>query len=148
MSLLQANLRTLYARHPGLRSLGLESGPQPAGADCLAVEASASGLATARLGGTYLHSRYDPRAEARRQLERELPARFGAAVFLGFGLGYLPESFVARHPGRPLAVAPPARPRSPPPSRVRSSCCTRGIQAAIGWAFASGCPTANAAAPG
>ena len=103
MNLLSRNLRALYARHPGLQHLGLES----AGDGPLAVETAACGLATAQLQGSYLHSRYDPREEARRQLARELPGRFGSAVFLGFGLGYLPEAFLELHPGRPLAVIEP-----------------------------------------
>jgi hypothetical protein len=103
MSLLEGNLRALYARHPELKNLGLES----AGEGPLAIEKAACGLPTARLGGSFLHSRYDPREEARRQLERELGERPGSAVFFGFGLGYLPEAFLQLHPGRPLAVIEP-----------------------------------------
>ena len=62
MSLLSDNLRALYGRHPGLRGLGLES----AGEGPLAVESSACGLPTAKFQDAYLHSRYDPREEARR----------------------------------------------------------------------------------
>jgi len=100
MNELERNLRALYSRHPRLRGLALErSGDGP-----LSIEPSASGLPTAQLNGAYLHSRYDPRKEAGRLLEAELGTRPASAVFLGFGLGYLPEAFAARHPGRPLAV--------------------------------------------
>jgi hypothetical protein len=118
MSLLSDNLRALYARHPDLRSLALEEvaeGP-------LALEPASCGLPTAQLAGSYLHSRYDPREEARRLLSRELPARFGTAVFFGFGLGYLPEAFLRLHPGRPLAVI------EPEPAQFRQALAARDLR--------------------
>jgi len=121
MSLLSDNLRALYGRHPGLRGLGLES----AGEGPLAVESSACGLPTAKFQDAYLHSRYDPREEARRQLARELPARFSSAVFLGFGLGYLPEVFLELHPGRPLAVI------EPEPALFRQALAARDLRALL-----------------
>jgi hypothetical protein len=121
MSLLSDNLRVLYGRHPGLRSLGLES----AGEGPLAVESSACGLPTAKFQGAYLHSRYDPREEARRHLARELPPRFGSAVFLGFGLGYLPEVFLELHPGPPLAVI------EPDPGLFRQALAARDLRALL-----------------
>jgi len=127
MNLLSRNLRALYARHPGLQHLGLES----AGDGPLAVETAACGLATAQLQGSYLHSRYDPREEARRQLARELPSRFGSAVFLGFGLGYLPEAFLELHPGRPLAVI------EPEPALFRQALAARDLRGLLA------CPDAS-----
>jgi hypothetical protein len=127
MSLLAANLHSLYSRHPGLRSLTLEEaadGP-------LALEQAACGLPTAQLGGSYLHSRYDPREEARRLLARELPARFGSAVFFGFGLGYLPEAFLRLHPGRPLVVI------EPDPGLFRQALAARDLRELLG------CPDAS-----
>ncbi len=127
MSLLEANLRALYARHPDLRSLELEEaleGP-------LTLEQAACGLPTAQLGGSYLHSRYDPREEARRLLNRELPARFGSAVFFGFGLGYLPEAFLRLHPGRPLVVI------EPQPSLFRQALAARDLRGLLA------CPDAS-----
>jgi hypothetical protein len=121
MSLLADNLRALYGRHPGLRGLGLES----AGEGPLAVESSACGLPTAKFQDAYLHSRYDPREEARRQLARELPARFSSAVFLGFGLGYLPEAFLELHPGHPLAVI------EPEPALFRQALAARDLRALL-----------------
>ena len=127
MSPLENNLRALYSRHPDLKSLGLEA----AGQGPLAIETAACGLPTARLDGSYLHSRYDPREEARRLLASELGGRAGTAVFLGFGLGYLPEAFLALHPGRPLAVV------EPEPALFRQALAARDLRALLG------CPAAS-----
>jgi hypothetical protein len=118
MSLLADNLSALYSRHPALRSLELEQ----AQGGKLALEPSSCGLPTAQLGGSYLHSRYDPGEEARRLLARELPSRFGSAVFFGFGLGYLPEAFLRMHPGRPLAVI------EPEPAQFRQALAARDLR--------------------
>jgi hypothetical protein len=127
MSLLQENLRALYSRHPELSKAGLEE----AGEGPLAIEAAACGLPTARLDGAYLHSRYDPREEARRQLARELGPPGGSAVFLGFGLGYLPEAFLALRPGRPLAVV------EPEPALFRQALAARDLRGLLASPSAS-----------
>ena len=103
MTLLERNLGALYARHPGLRQRGLEQ----AAAGELAIVPAATGASTALLGGAYVHSRYDPVREARRLLALEVQPETSSALFLGLGLGYLPEAFLALHPGRPLAVVEP-----------------------------------------
>jgi hypothetical protein len=100
MSFLGSNLEALYSRHPALRRLGLEG----AGEGPLRIQPASCGLPTAQLDGAYLHSRYDPRKEAARLLEAGLGKPPAGAVFLGFGLGYLPEAFAAALPGRRLAV--------------------------------------------
>lgn len=103
MSLLERNLAALYSSHPALRDLGLEEAEGPG----LRLEITASGSPTALLEGSYLHSRYDPREEARRLLGRELSGTPSAVLFLGFGLGYLPEAFLGLHPDRVMAVVEP-----------------------------------------
>lgn len=103
MTLLERNLSALYARHPALRELGLEQ----AEAGELSVVPAAAGAATALLGGAYVHSRYDPVREAQRLVAQEVEPEASAALFLGLGLGYLPEAFLALRPGRPLAVVEP-----------------------------------------
>jgi hypothetical protein len=103
VTLLERNLGALYARHPGLRQCGLEQ----AAAGELEIVPAATGAATALLGGAYVHSRYDPVREARRLLALEVQPETSSALFLGLGLGYLPEAFLALHPGRPLAVVEP-----------------------------------------
>jgi len=103
VTLLERNLSALYARHPGLRDHGLEQ----AAAGELTILPAATGTSTALLGGAYVHSRYDPVREAERLVAREVAQQPSAALFLGLGLGYLPEAFLALHPGRPLAVVEP-----------------------------------------
>jgi hypothetical protein len=103
MTLLERNLACLYERHPGLRSRRL---PEDAAGE-LTIVPAASGALTALAGGTYVHSRYDPVREAGRLLASEVEPAASAALFLGLGLGYLPEAFLALYPGRPLAVVEP-----------------------------------------
>ncbi len=101
---LQANLSVLYGRQPGLRELGLEQVPS---SERCRVERSAGGEPTASVEGVLLHSRYAPSREARRLLEREGGGSPTAAVFYGFGLGYLVEEFLRLHPGCPAVVVEP-----------------------------------------
>jgi hypothetical protein len=103
MTLLERNLACLYERHPGLR---LRLLPEQTAGELMIVPA-ASGALTALAGGTYVHSRYDPVREAERLLASEVEPASSAALFLGLGLGYLAEAFLALYPGRPLAVVEP-----------------------------------------
>jgi hypothetical protein len=95
------NLTALYRLHPELRLKALEEAESPTGFE---VVETRSGAPTARLQGTYLHSRYDPAKEARRVVNEEAGATASAAVVLGFGFGYLVEAFCEAQPGKPLVV--------------------------------------------
>jgi len=96
-----SNLEALYNQHPALKAIGPgTSEDSPA----LEIAETPSGFPTARLRGTYLHSRYDPMKEARRIVTAGAVAAPSAAVVLGFGLGYLPEAFAEYHPDEPLVV--------------------------------------------
>ncbi len=95
------NLQLLYARQPDLQDKKLEDVQPLQGFE---LRRTPSGLLTATLQGCYLHSRYDPTREARRIVETEAGTDTTAAVLFGFGLGYLAEAFVERHPGKPLVV--------------------------------------------
>ncbi len=95
------NLQALYARQPDLQDKKLEEIPPLPGFE---IHRTPSGLPTATLQGSYLHSRYDPAREARRIVEREAGTETTAAVLFGFGLGYLAEAFAERHPGKPVVV--------------------------------------------
>ncbi|MBN2554190.1 MAG: motility associated factor glycosyltransferase family protein [Spirochaetales bacterium] len=95
------NLEALYRHRPELKAAGLQA---TEGSAEIMIEQTPSGCPTAKLRGTYLHSRYDPMKEARRIISREAPSGTSGAVVLGFGLGYLPEAFCESHPDKPLLV--------------------------------------------
>jgi hypothetical protein len=104
MSCLARNLQILYRGHPELERRRLED--QTNSSDLEILE-SAAGVPTARLAGTYLHSRYDPVREADAFVDREASGEISTAVFYGFGLGYQVEAFRRRHPGIPGVVIEP-----------------------------------------
>jgi hypothetical protein len=104
MSFLESNLRALFRGHPELERQRLEHKPLPAG---LQLVDSASGQLTARIGGAYVHSRYDPLREAEQMVSGEASAGIATAVFYGFGLGYQVEAFHRRHPQVPALVIEP-----------------------------------------
>jgi hypothetical protein len=64
----------------------------------VAIEPSKSGAPTARLNGVLLHSRYDPRREARRFIEEKLGDETTLALLLGESLGYLSEAIAELRP--------------------------------------------------
>jgi hypothetical protein len=96
-----ANLEVLYEQQPELESIFRKPSEDP---PALEITETPSGYPTARLRGTYLHSRYDPVKEARRIVAGAADEAPSAAVVLGFGLGYLAEAFTERHPHKPLIV--------------------------------------------
>jgi len=95
------NLKILYDRQPALKAKKLEALPSPNG---FSVLQTPSGLPTAVLQGTTLHSRYDPKKEARRIVQQQAEPDTTAAVCFGFGLGYLAEAFSERFPDKPMVV--------------------------------------------
>jgi hypothetical protein len=98
----EVNLEVLRSRQPALRAIGLETSEDP---PAFEIAATPSGYPTARLGGAYLHSRYDPMKEARRIVAGGGNAAPSAGVVLGFGLGYLAEAFPDHHPGEGCSLA-------------------------------------------
>lgn len=103
MTLLERNLAALYERHPELRARRLPETVEGG----LTIATASSGDFTALAGGAYVHSRYDPKREAERLVAGGVEPRASAALVLGLGLGYLPEAFLALHPGRPLVIVEP-----------------------------------------
>jgi hypothetical protein len=95
------NLVALYDQHPALKAVDLDVSEDP---PPLEITETPSGFPTARLQGTYLHSRYDPMKEARRIVADSAAAAPSAALVLGFGLGYLAEAFTEYYPDKPLIV--------------------------------------------
>ena len=114
---LTANLEVLYERQPLLKAAGLDSAMQPFALEVLQTPA---GYPTAKLQGTYLHSRYDPMKEARRSVGTiSAPS---AAIALGFGLGYSTEAFCDRHPDKPVVVIEEI------PARFRQALASRDLR--------------------
>ncbi|MBT3273254.1 MAG: motility associated factor glycosyltransferase family protein [Spirochaetales bacterium] len=73
-------------------------------ADIEILQAS-SGVPTARIKGTYIHSPRDPEREANRFIENW--EEKNCAVLFGFGLGYYAEAFLSRYPEIPLIIVEP-----------------------------------------
>ncbi len=92
------NLAGLSESHPGMAQLVSEAVPD----EDLLPETTPSGLPTLRYRGRYVHSRRDPRSEARRFAERLAGAN--CFVVLGFGLGYQCEAILERFPDSNLLV--------------------------------------------
>lgn len=113
-----ANLQALYNQQPALKAIGLEAPQAP---PILEILETPSGYPTARLQGTYLHSRYDPLKEAKRIVAGGAIAAPSAAVVLGFGLGYLAEAFIEHHPDKPLIVV------EEKPARFRQALAARDL---------------------
>lgn len=70
----------------------------------IAYSPARSGELAVSCDGRWIHSRYDPRTEARRFVERETPANGGyrTVVILGDGLGYLVDAVRERLPTVPI----------------------------------------------
>ncbi len=109
----EANRKAFASRFPELSGLlaldsqdrarrALESIP-----DTYRLEISRSGHPTLSVGGSYLHSRYDPARDAERALDD--PAAFPpmGCVFAGIGLGYSCELYAARYPNSSIVVIEP-----------------------------------------
>ncbi len=94
------NLRALGRRFPELEDLLGKAAP----AALEAVPASA-GPPTARAGGRYLHSRYDPEGEARRAAASIAPSGADTVVVLGPGLGYAVQAVLAELPDARVVAA-------------------------------------------
>lgn len=95
------NREALASRHPELAAA--LDGTDAAALDLLKAR---SGKPSARLpGGAYLHSRYDPEAEAAKACEEALAAGADLIVVMGMGLGYAAEA--ALRAGVLVVVAEP-----------------------------------------
>ena len=102
MNHFERNFTALASSFPGFERSTLEGCKD---STRIRIETARSGDVTATSSGLYLHSRFDPRKEAR-QLIDALPV-CGCAVFLGFGLGYHVEEFLGRYPERIAVVVEP-----------------------------------------
>ncbi|MCA1753136.1 MAG: DUF115 domain-containing protein [Spirochaeta sp.] len=73
----------------------------------LRSEPTRSGEVTASLDGVRLHSVYDPRREARRLIEAELPADCEVVACYGLGLAYHVEELLTQQPEVEIIVVEP-----------------------------------------
>lgn len=71
------------------------------------LEASSSGHATLSAGGSYVHSKVDPRREAERALAAGEAFGPDGCLFCGCGLAYLPELYGARYPDAAIVIVEP-----------------------------------------
>lgn len=85
------NLAAIALRSKLLASVidAVESGPMDSGP-------SRSGIPSGRYAGIWLHSRYDPLAEAERSVDEALSSGAEVLVLLGLGLGYHAEKALER----------------------------------------------------
>ena len=101
MSVYEKNLARLRKIYPQFQSDIVDAySPDPE----LTIAESRSGVPTASYMGRYLHSRHDPRREAERLITSVCGSSGELAVFLGFGLGYQVEAFIAKFPGSPVLI--------------------------------------------
>ena len=104
-SLFEANLSALALDSGSEELVELLRRTEPA--DGLELVPTPSGNPTCRSGGVWVYSRHDPAREARRLVERELPATTEVCVFESFGLGYHVEAFLEYcETGRAVVVEP------------------------------------------
>ncbi len=105
MTVFDHNLRALRSKYPALRAELRHSRSQK-----LRPIQTRSGLPSATWEGVYVHSKYDPKREAAGVLKEQDLEGITAAVFFGFGLGYMVECFLDLHPGIPALVVEPDMP--------------------------------------
>jgi len=96
----EGNLRALGRRFPELEDLLRRTAPA-------AVETviASAGPPTARAGGRFLHSRYDPEGEARKAAASIAPSGADTVVILGPGLGYAVQAVLAELPDARVVAA-------------------------------------------
>ncbi|MBN1686367.1 MAG: motility associated factor glycosyltransferase family protein [Spirochaetales bacterium] len=106
MNCFERNLKVLRQKHANF-DLPPESVDAGQNDDILTLQA-ASGETTAMRNGIFLHSRLDPRREARRLVMGLRNP--DCTVFFGFGLGYYVEEYLAGYPdGTAIVVEPDSR---------------------------------------
>jgi hypothetical protein len=74
------------------------------------IKTARAGPFTVRENGMLLHSAYDPLREAQNtvlQAQNTKTTDITAAVFFGFGIGYLPNAYAASYPGHTLILVEP-----------------------------------------
>lgn len=104
---LRANLAALAARQPELAARIAAAEPWPLAGVAVAPTGDPSFCLRGPEGEIWLHSRFDPRAEAKTALAEIPPESFERIVIGGLGLGYVAQALAERWPARPLLVIEP-----------------------------------------
>jgi hypothetical protein len=73
----------------------------------ITIEKSAKGEPTVKAGDSYIHSKYDPIAEARKVISAAQGKKYDCWVFGGFGLGYYVESFLDTNDDAKIIIVEP-----------------------------------------
>jgi len=98
----ETNSTILRTQYPGLLEEILRQAEEQS-ADDIKIEAAASGVPTAAIGGLYVHSARDPEREGKR-LAEAADKGTGPVVILGFGLGYAAQALAELAPKRPIII--------------------------------------------
>ena len=107
MSVFEANIETILRSHPDFKRTVLSSNTPSR--ELTVVEAR-DGSVTASYRGVYLHSRHSPPREAARLIEASGQGPSAYWIFLGFGLGYLPEECSRLYPDANMIIVEPDLP--------------------------------------
>ena len=91
MSLLADNLAALDSTHSGI---ALQLADYTVDPTQLIIHTSTIGVPTGQRNGLWLHSRRDPRQEARRMIVNALQSHPDCLILFGFGMGYYAEAFL------------------------------------------------------
>ncbi len=100
---LRANLEALAVRQPVLAELVGRAAAAPV---LVAKNGEPTSMFTVGATSRWVHSAYDPSAEARR-LAKTVPATATAVMVVGAGLGYLPALLIKEAPSRQVIVVEP-----------------------------------------
>ena len=107
------NVKAFATRFPELAGLLALDSPDRARRafesipDSYRLESSRSGHPTLAVGGSYLHSRYDPVRDAERALGDATAFESKGCVFAGVGLGYACELYAARYSESTIVIIEP-----------------------------------------
>jgi hypothetical protein len=101
----EVNSSILIKQYPGLLEEIVRQGDEQSAGE-LKIEAAASGVPTAAMGGLYVHSARDPEREGKRLAEATAAegTEPGPVVILGFGLGYAAQALAELAPQRPIII--------------------------------------------
>ena len=104
MSFFDENVKVISRRHQRFQDEVVEQF-SPSGE--LEILDTPAGNPTARLDGVYLYSRYNPKREAERTIQKGFDGKGGCFVIFGFGLGYHPQCILEQIPDCQVIIVEP-----------------------------------------